>query len=99
MSANGHRSDWLYDEVHLCESGNVEHVIEFEEAVIRLASFCRETHKLLACSGLALSRGEWVAGPALLKAYENRAHVRKTGERAVSALILNRCTATARRHR
>ena len=62
---------------------------------LTLASFCRETHKLLACSGLALSRGEWVAGPALLKACENRPHVRKTGERAVSALILNRCTATA----
>jgi hypothetical protein len=28
--------DWIYDEVHLCESGNVEHVIEFVASVMRI---------------------------------------------------------------
>jgi hypothetical protein len=36
VSASGSNPDWIYDEVHLCESGSVEHVIEFEESVIRI---------------------------------------------------------------
>ena len=34
--AGGRNLDWLYDEVHLCQSGSIEHVIEFEKAVIRI---------------------------------------------------------------
>ncbi len=30
--------DWLYDEVHLLDSGRVEHLIEFEACVMRIES-------------------------------------------------------------
>ncbi len=36
VTPNGRNSDWLYDEVHLCEAGSVEHIIEFEKAMIRI---------------------------------------------------------------
>jgi hypothetical protein len=36
MPASRQEADWLYDEVHLCDSGTVEHVIEFQLSVIRV---------------------------------------------------------------
>jgi hypothetical protein len=34
--------DWIYDEIHLCESGSIEHIIEFEEAIVRVE--CADVH-------------------------------------------------------
>ena len=42
------RPDWLYDEVHLCDSGSVEHLIEFETASMRIE--CAD----LSCSSVLL---------------------------------------------
>ena len=33
---NGRHLDWIYDEVHLCDSASLEHIIEFESSVIRI---------------------------------------------------------------
>lgn len=53
--AGGRNLDWLYDEVHLCQSGSIEHVIEFEKAVIRIeCSDLKYSSTLL--TGL---RGDW----------------------------------------
>ena len=36
LERSGRMLDWLYDEVHLCDSGSVEHLIEFEQCVMRI---------------------------------------------------------------
>lgn len=36
LVAGNRNLDWLYDEVHLCDAGSVEHLIEFEACVVRI---------------------------------------------------------------
>ena len=36
LDSSGRMLDWLYDEVHLCDSGLVEHSIEFEQCTMRI---------------------------------------------------------------
>ncbi len=40
--SNGRNQNWLYDEIQLCNSGTVEHLIEFEQFVIRVE--CCDLH-------------------------------------------------------
>jgi hypothetical protein len=36
VAPTGRNLDWIYDEVHLCDSGLIEHIIEFGSSMIRI---------------------------------------------------------------